>query len=70
LSVGFRIPVSHAILLPKLRGSDFCPGGTDSHWTRQPSLDAQSNRKLGVCYAASGCECLPPRPEYQRSKTP
>jgi hypothetical protein len=28
LSVGFRIPVSRAILLPKLRGSDFCPGGT------------------------------------------
>lgn len=30
-----------AILLPKLRGSDFYPGGTVSHGTRQPSLDAQ-----------------------------
>jgi hypothetical protein len=30
-----------AILLPKLRGSDCYPGGTASHWTRQPSLDAQ-----------------------------
>jgi hypothetical protein len=30
----------------------------------------ESNRKLGVCYAASGCESLRPRPGYQRSKTP
>ena len=30
-----------ATLLPKLRGSDSYPGGTDSHRTRQPSLDAQ-----------------------------
>ena len=41
LSVGFRITVSLLILLPKLRGSDSYPGGTDSHRTRQPSLDAQ-----------------------------
>jgi hypothetical protein len=41
LSVGFRITVSLLILLPKLRGSDSYPGGTDSHKTRQPSLDAQ-----------------------------
>jgi hypothetical protein len=41
LSVGFRIPVSLLILLPKLRGSDSYPGGTVSHRTRQPSLDAQ-----------------------------
>ena len=41
LSVGFRIPVSLLILLPKLRGSDSYPRGTDSHRTRQPSLDAQ-----------------------------
>ena len=40
LSVGFRITVSLLILLPKLRGSDSYPGGTDSHRTRQPSLDA------------------------------
>ena len=30
-----------AILLPKLRGSDFYPGGTVSHGTRQPLLVAQ-----------------------------
>src|ERR1035441_9954086 len=41
LSVGFRITVSLLILLPKLRGADSYPGGTDSHRTRQPSLDAQ-----------------------------
>src|SRR5271166_1209605 len=41
LSVGFRITVSLLILLPKLRGSDSYPGGTVSHRTRQPSLDAQ-----------------------------
>ena len=41
LSVGFRITVSLLILLPKLRGSDSYPGGTDSHRTRQPLLDAQ-----------------------------
>jgi hypothetical protein len=41
LSVGFRITVSLLILLPKLWGSDSYPGGTDSHRTRQPSLDAQ-----------------------------
>jgi hypothetical protein len=41
LSVGFRITISLLILLPKLRGSDSYPGGTDSHRTRQPSLDAQ-----------------------------
>jgi len=40
LSVGFRITVSLLILLPKLRGSDYYPGGTNSHRTRQPSLDA------------------------------
>jgi len=40
LSAGFRIPVSLLILLPKPRGCDSCPGGTDSHRTRQPSLDA------------------------------
>src|ERR1700687_6232413 len=40
LSVGFRITVSLLILLPKLRGSDSYPGGTVSHRTRQPSLDA------------------------------
>ena|ERR1700731_780615 len=40
LSVGFRITVSLLILLPKLRGSDSYPGGTDSHRTRPPSLDA------------------------------
>src|SRR5712691_10490787 len=40
-SVGFRITVSLLILLPKLRGSDSYPGGTNSHRTRQPSLDAQ-----------------------------
>jgi hypothetical protein len=33
--------VALLILLPKLRGSDYYPGGTDSHRTRQPSLDAQ-----------------------------
>jgi hypothetical protein len=33
--------VSLLILLAKLRGSDFYPGGTVSHRTRQPSLDAQ-----------------------------
>ena len=50
LSVGFRITVSLLILLPKLRGSDSYPGGTDSHRTRQPSLDAQcllSGRPFG-----------------------
>ena len=41
LSVGFRITVSLLILLPKLRGSDSYPGGTVSHRTRQPLLDAQ-----------------------------
>ena len=30
-----------AILLPKLQGSDYYPGGTISHRTRQPSLDAR-----------------------------
>src|SRR5580704_12429677 len=50
LSVGFRITVSLLILLPKLRGSDSCPGRIDSHRTRQPSLDAQRrlSRKLRV----------------------
>jgi hypothetical protein len=37
-----------AILLPKLRGSDYYPGGTVSHGTRQPSLDARSR----VCGAS------------------
>jgi hypothetical protein len=41
LSVGFRITVSLLILLPKLRGADSYPGGTNSHRTRQPLLDAQ-----------------------------
>ena len=41
LSVGFRITVALLILLPKLRGSDYYPGGTNSHRTRQPSLDAR-----------------------------
>src|SRR5271165_3818300 len=51
LSVGFRITVSLPILLPKLRGSDSYPGGTVSHRTRQPSLDAQRLlcRKLNGC---------------------
>src|ERR1039457_1857478 len=44
LSVGFRITLSLLILLPKLRGSVSYPGGTDSHRTRQPSLDAQRRR--------------------------
>ena|ERR1039458_9273688 len=35
------VTVSLLILLPKLRGSDSYPGGTVSHRTRQPSLDAQ-----------------------------
>jgi hypothetical protein len=51
LSVGFRITVSLLILLPKLRGSDSYPGGTVSHRTRQPSLDAQrpvSGRLFGA----------------------
>jgi|ERR1035438_10099612 hypothetical protein len=48
LSVGFRITVSLLILLPKLRGSDSYPGGTDSHRTRQPSLDAQRQLSGGL----------------------
>jgi hypothetical protein len=46
LSVGFSITVSLLILLPKLRGSDSYPGGTVSHRTRQPLLDAH-RRFLG-----------------------
>jgi hypothetical protein len=52
LSVGFRITVSLLILLPKLRGSDSYPGGTASHRTRQPSLDAY--RPLLACLACFG----------------
>ena len=39
-----------ATLLPKLRGSDSYPGGTDSHRTRQPSLDAQWPLWRSTCY--------------------
>lgn len=39
LSVGLRVPASP--LQPKLRGSDSYLGGTDSHSTCRPSLDAR-----------------------------
>src|ERR1035438_5866274 len=67
LSVGFRITVSLLILLPKLRGSDSYPGGTDSHRTRQPSLDAQRllrRRQFSHCKV----RCWPSRP-MGRSET-
>src|SRR5665213_2277743 len=56
LPVGFRITVSLLILLPKLRGSDSYPGGTVSHRTRQPSLDAQ-RRLSGKSFAWLRLHC-------------
>ena len=40
LSIGFRTFGFPPVCNPSYGASDSCPGGTDSHWTRQPLLDA------------------------------
>ncbi len=41
LSAGFKSLAFPPICCSSYRAAGFCPGGTDSHWKSQPSLDTQ-----------------------------
>ena len=61
-------PPYHPVMMTALLLYAYCQGVYSSR--RIARGCEESTRKLGVCYAASGCECLRLRPGYQRSKTP
>jgi hypothetical protein len=52
-SIGFREGSFLPTLLFKLRGLDSYPGGTLTHWSSQPSLDAHISVLIGSSMSAS-----------------
>src|ERR1035437_1888981 len=70
LSIGFRTGSFLPALLFKLRGLDFYPGGTFTHCSCQPSLDAHLPvlirwmRFPSACVAASYSHGTAQRPFY------